>query len=181
MRHIIVRKYYLSVIEYRLVLLEKTIIDRLVRLGADEQTVDKLVNEYAEFISINPFAYPPSELYAYELELLNKTKADLVVFHATDLCAYALGSSFLPLLYNKINYAKKLRKTLFLMIPRIDEHIYKLCARFADVVIDYYSEERETLRIGVRLWIRGYKPVKLDSDIVEKCIMEAYSIVSGKH
>ncbi|MEM4870030.1 MAG: ATPase domain-containing protein [Desulfurococcaceae archaeon] len=105
-------KYNLRVLVISYVVAPIQLIDSLARRledlgGIPRDVALKTINKYFTIVGINPFAYNVVELAMEELELIDKYKPDLVVFHGV----HVSSSRYDPLkyvkeLYNQVLYLK---------------------------------------------------------------------------
>ena len=126
-------------------------------------------------IGINPFGYSSQELFIKEVGIVDEAKADIVMFHGSDLIeAVQKPEEYIPLIYNQVHLLKAKGK---LVIRANADYIpiYKeVGSSIADVIIGWQDKAcpddlREHCRLGV-FWGRGKTKIVLKDLDIWKCI-----------
>jgi len=151
----------------------------LCKLGVDGDVAEEVLEEYAAFHSTNPFARTAPELYVGLARLVEREDTGIIVIHAADLYALALGEDFVPTYYNTVNYAKKLGKSLIAVASRIDARIHRVLSRLADVVMNVRVVRRLAWSYArtVYVWVRGEEPREIPTDVFNACFAEAVGMI----
>ncbi len=146
-------------------------VDTLVSRGIEEARARDVVEKYMEFRSINPTSLSLAEIYAWELEQVDKLKPDVMVFHGIEVFNYLYTDSvdeYFANLYNQLQYLKSLGITVIRVCPYVSKRFYLLNASVSDVVHRFYFSKPGQLSLYT--WRRGAKPRVFKPDEVEKCL-----------
>lgn len=142
-------------------------------LGVSKDLVLKALNKYFHFESINPASHSLQLLRSHQIELIEETKAGIVVFHAIDVFR---ETSFKPGEYwvsfiNELNWVKNNGKLLTLYYARVDPRWTRRYESLSDIAIRiYYKREKTQLIPVLYIWKRETTPkiIELRENEMEK-------------
>ncbi|MEM4718361.1 MAG: ATPase domain-containing protein [Desulfurococcaceae archaeon] len=86
----------------------ESIVKILLDHGIDHKKAEKIIREHLIIKSLNPYAQSISELSLRELDLINKIKPDIVVFHGSHVIKTDSYRKYYIALYNQLLYMKHL-------------------------------------------------------------------------
>ncbi len=156
-----------------------SIYEKLKGVTIDKVSLYNVFKKYVErktaLVGINPFAYSLQELFIEELELIDNEKADIVMFHGSDIIeAVQKPEDYIPLIYNQVHQLK-FKGKLVVRANADYNPIYKeIGSSIADVIIGWENrpcpdDATKHCRTGI-IWGRGKTKVLLKDLDIWKCI-----------
>ena len=166
--------------------IRRLIVSMFERLGLENAEAEKIVDKYMILKGINPFAYSLSQLYAYELELIERYRRrgiGMVIFADVSLLMYhhreAMGL-YVHYLANQLSVLKKNKLIVVRVGSYINNELYRINAMLSDVILRVIPVYRWRGRTGIKLmmWRRWSKaPYVLTSHEVEEILREARTLL----
>lgn len=154
------------------------IVKELASHGIPSEHAERIVNNYLAIKGINPYAQSIYELALKELELIEKVKPGVVIFHGSHVLKTRSYRKFFMELYNQILNLKHKGIITIRISNCIDE---KRCfeeASISDItlVVDRYVG-KDSVQFNVISYRRFKNPVIITSEDVSRCIEESIEII----
>lgn len=148
--------------------------------GISRELVRELFDRHFIVESINPVSVSQVELMAREIDIVEATQPDIVIFHGTDV---------FPLLgIADENYAANLYNVLQLLSSKgvvairdsvyVNESWHTLGSTLAHAVLKFEIDQNGDLQL--RIWRGGTKPVTLNEKQIHECLKEMVNKISQK-
>ena len=148
--------------------------------GLPRPSVEELFDRHIIVESINPLSVSHTELMAKELELIQATNPDIVMFHGTDIFPL-LGLSDKNYVTNLFNMLQMLAGMGVLVVrdsAYVDDSWYRLGAALARVVFRFETDENGNLRTYI--WRGGAKAIIVNEDQLHSCVDEIVDQIAKK-
>ncbi len=136
---------------------------------------NKFIKKKTALVGINPFAYSLQELFIKEIEIVEEAKADIVMFHGSDLLeAVQKPEDYIPLIYNQVHLLKARGKLVIRANADYNQLYKEVGSSIADVIIGWQDQtcpddSHKHCRMGI-VWGRGKTKVLLKDLDIWKCI-----------
>lgn len=157
-------------------------IKRLLYTALERVNLTKLRDAIDELItvkSINPFSLSLSQLFSYELSLIEEHNPDVVYFHGVEIPAMARSlEDYIGELTNQLYTLKKSRKLVIRSSSFINDERSRAFASLADLVIKSEVKCDESkdddfikpCRYYYIFWRTGRAPLMINEDDLIKCL-----------
>ncbi|MEM1528137.1 MAG: ATPase domain-containing protein [Sulfolobales archaeon] len=144
----------------------------------DLDKVTKIVENRVVFVSLNPYRYSLAEELAEEFRIIERSGADMIVFHSIEIPAAVEGKdvTYLQNVYNQINVFKRQQKLVTRIGSKINEEFSSLFSAMADVVMKFIPVN-DYQDYKLYIWRRGTKPATLNSNNLDTCLKEIVSYI----
>lgn len=113
--------------------LKDAICNWLIRAGLEPETATRLIDKYMVIEAINPYAQSLTELALKEIELVEKVKPNIVVFHGTHAIVVEPYEKYFRELFNQVLRLKQMGVGIFRVTSCISEIRCKAEASIADL------------------------------------------------
>ncbi len=141
---------------------KRVLASMLTDLGIKESGAREIIDEFMVVEALNPYGMSVEELYMKELELVNKYRPGIVVFHGVEVLepiAKADMYRYYNLLSNQLYYLKSSGIVAVRNIAYISREQFRRCSSYADVVIRaLYRVKGTELTQYLYMWRRGRQP-----------------------
>ncbi len=165
-------------------LLRELIKYSLKDIGLSETSAESIVNKLLVVRALNPFSYSISQLLAREQHIINSySDIDVVVFHGAELLPYVHMESYLPQLYNQLNYLKSRNVLITIFGAFIDNRWYNINASLSDVVIRLESvySEQGFAKNKLIIWRRwNSAPYVMPQEEIDELLQEIKEFVKSR-
>ncbi len=129
----------------------------------------------------NPSAMSLEELYSLELELIDKSSPDVVLFLGMDTYHPYLQLRYVDLLRNQLLYLRKKGILSFRMAAEVNKEFSALNAALADIYVKYqYTEKEGRFTKTMYLMRKGREPLIISEAQMEECFLETLRELYGE-
>ncbi|MEM1526294.1 MAG: ATPase domain-containing protein [Ignisphaera sp.] len=152
-------------------------VEQIINLGIEKDIATKIVDEYVEFIGINPFAVPPG--YYPTPSLQRPVYIDVVVFHGPEARYISMKyRDYITRFFDVITRLKSERKLNITLAARISKKQYNSDTSFSDVVIKIGFTKNG--KAYIKVWRKGGNIYKLTINEIETCYSEVAEKIKTK-
>lgn len=159
-------------------LLRETIIEQLKALGMDELLAKKLLDKHISFKALNPYAFSIYELPLREIDLIELTKPDIVIFHGTHLVSSLNHIKHLKELFKEVVYLKSKGIGMVRIGNCIDQVTCDVQSSIADLTlrtVRIYEDSGTTYKLV--MFRRFSEPIIIKKEELIECIEEAVDFI----
>jgi len=161
------------------------ILGILTRSGLSREICEKFIDENIVVKAINPYAYSISQIYAIELNMvereINRSKIDFIVFDDVGVIS-TRGFNYLIHLANQLLIFKKYGLIVLRIGSIVDDFNYRANSLVSDIVFKYhYGMGGEIFGARLHFWRRGmFNPTILSQDEMNSLVEELNEMLREK-